>query len=68
MQPGFTVECKKTQRIAEKLKRKWQKLETEEAWKAFCKARNFKGKIIKKKTKKQYQLENEVAFELSRQI
>ena len=33
--PGFTKECKEAQKNAKRLKRRWRKLQTEEAWEAF---------------------------------
>lgn len=66
--PGFTAECKEAQKVARKLKKKWQKLGTEEAWEVFREARNLKGRIIKKAMKEQYRLETEEACESPAQI
>lgn len=59
--PGFTPECKEAQLNAKKLKRRWRKLGTKEAWEAFREARNNKARIIKKTMKLQYRTETENA-------
>lgn len=59
--PGFTPKCKEAQLNAKKLKRRWRKLGTEEAWEAFREARNNKARIIKKAMKLQYRTETENA-------
>lgn len=47
--------------MPKKIKRRWRKLGTEEAWEFFCEARNNKARIIKKAMKLQYQTKTENA-------
>lgn len=59
--PGFIPKCKEAQLKAKRLKRRWRKIGTEEAWEAFREARNQKARIIKKAMKLQYRTETENA-------
>ena len=46
--PGWTTEIKEAQTQARHLRRHYQRYHTEEAWEAYKKARNLKGRLIKK--------------------
>lgn len=61
--PGFTRECKEAQQNAKRLKRRWRKLQTAEAWEAFREARNQKSRVIKKAMRDQYRKETDEACE-----
>lgn len=46
--PGWTRECKEAQQLARRLRRRYQRERTPEAWEAYRRARNHKAKPIRK--------------------
>ena len=46
--PGFDEECKKACTETQRLRRNWQCTRSEQDWRAYKKARNAKGRLIKK--------------------
>lgn len=46
--PGWTRECKEAQRLARRLRRRYQRERTPEAWEAYRRARNHKARLIRK--------------------
>ena len=46
--PGFNEECKKACIETQRLRRNWQGTRSEQDWRAYKKARNAKGRLIKK--------------------
>ncbi len=68
MQTGFMAKCKEALMIAKKLKKRWPRLGIKEAWEAFCEARNFKSRIIKKAKRNLYCIKTEVACEFQAQM
>ncbi|EDN02399.1 predicted protein [Histoplasma mississippiense (nom. inval.)] len=52
--PGWTQECKEAQRTARRLRRRYQKTRLESDWEAYCQARNYKGRLIKKTLRDAY--------------
>ncbi|EDN05434.1 predicted protein, partial [Histoplasma mississippiense (nom. inval.)] len=52
--PGWTQECKEAQRTARRLRRRYQRTRLESDWEAYCQARNYKGRLIKKTLRDAY--------------
>jgi hypothetical protein len=46
--PGWTKECKEAQQLARRLRRRYQRERTPEAWEAYRRARNHKARLIRK--------------------
>ncbi|GFF96865.1 pol-like protein [Aspergillus lentulus] len=46
--PGWTRECKEAQQLARRLRRRYQRERTPEAWEAYRRARNHKARLIRK--------------------
>ncbi|GAT19404.1 pol-like protein [Aspergillus luchuensis] len=46
--PGWTTECKEAQQLARRLRRRYQRERTPEAWEAYRRARNYKARLIRK--------------------
>ncbi|KAF4227803.1 hypothetical protein CNMCM8980_005984 [Aspergillus fumigatiaffinis] len=46
--PGWTRECKEAQQLARRLRRRYQRQRTAEAWEAYRQARNRKARLIRK--------------------
>ncbi|KAI3054438.1 hypothetical protein CBS147353_11440 [Aspergillus niger] len=46
--PGWTRECKEAQQLARRLRRRYQRERTPEAWEAYRQARNYKARLIRK--------------------
>lgn len=49
--PGWTKECKEAQQLARRLRRRYQRERTPEAWEAYRQARHHKARIIRKTLK-----------------
>ncbi|EDN04466.1 predicted protein [Histoplasma mississippiense (nom. inval.)] len=52
--PGWTQECKEAQRTARRLRRRYQRTRLESDWEAYCQARNYKARLIKKTLRDAY--------------
>lgn len=46
--PGWTRECKEAQQLARRLRRRYQRERTPDAWEAYRQARNYKARLIRK--------------------